>query len=100
MKIFSIEKKRYVILWSFFFGFLANWLTNTVTKTTEECRVTDAGEFCPTVYHQGWPISVTLDTMKIYGDEGLPILINLIFWILVCLIILSIIRYFRYRNSK
>ncbi len=90
MKIFSLEAKKHLAGWSVTLGVFINLLVSKFTKNFLVCQ-----EDCSNVYFQGWPIKVRLDAIKVYGDEGFPLVVNLLFWILFILIILSLIRYFR-----
>lgn len=98
MKIFSLETKTHVLGWGIAAGFVVNRLVSIISRTKEDCPSYMAGD-CPTVYYQGWPVQATLDSMKVYGDEGLLLFANLLFWILVSLITLSLIRHFKHGNS-
>ncbi len=117
MKIFSLETKEHLIIWGVGLGVAIGVIVLQLTQFIigiKECK----GSVCTAMFddrlaQKGWPFmsqsefsgfpyqpypvdnlswKATLNSFEFWG--------NLIFWILVVFIILSLVRYFRKRNIQ
>ena len=91
MKIFSLQSKTGLVAWSVGLGFLMNFLAEHLVVYKIPCGVDMDVEFCTV---SGWPFVTGFFGSLIYYDL-IKFLYNLVFWVLVVLIILSLIRYFK-----
>ena len=90
MKIFSLDPKSVLVIWSVFLGFVLNIFSILVFEKTDELHIN--------VWKYGFPLQI--DTINDYSNTGtIKGVIDLIFWIVISLIILSTVRHFRNKNK-
>jgi hypothetical protein len=102
MKIFSLETKKLLVWWSLGFGFILNYI---IIRVTEDSTCS-AGSFfrCLDQLRVGWPIEYyNPKFFNTYPDELWKLVaflsVNLIFWILISLVVLSLVRRWKYRRT-
>ena len=100
MKIFSLETKKHLIVWSMILGFSINTLVYFITDDFyyEACARLNPKYGCigPAVVGPsdlGWPFEISR------GLFDLGFWINFVFWFFVALIILSLVRWLKYRKK-
>lgn len=91
MKIFSLQSKSYVILWSVVIGYVLNFIAYKYTRASLSCLF--APTDCPDL-KGGWPF-----LYEFYKNNYYLVYCNLIFWVLVSYISLSLIKYFKNKNK-
>lgn len=96
MKIFSLETKKHLVGWSLVFGFILKQIAYSLTVTSSYCGDDLLHDACK-IY--GYPYKVPYSYMGEMGKDYLH-WVNLLFWILVILIILSIIRHVKSRSMS
>lgn len=101
MKIFSLESKKHLVVWSVVLGFAVNIVLNKITFKTNQCIPNPLGvmDGCvyntiygfPFPYWEGGFVNPPFDNLYKF---------NFIFWILIVFIILSLVRHFRKKNNQ
>jgi hypothetical protein len=96
MKIFSLQSKKSLVAWSVVIGFLLNWFSYTFIKSPSDKLNTNllcgSDSLCINGPKIGFPIHTDIIESQTFG-------INLLFWILAVVIILSLIRYFKNKKA-
>lgn len=96
MKIFSLETKKHLVGWSVSFALIlfvgSNYFMQSIFGCHEPVNLRYA-PFCP-----GRPIAIDLSRNSFGVNQLLVLITDFIFWFLVVLIILSLIRHFRYKK--
>ena len=95
MKIFRLQSKIGLVIWSVIFAFVMQYLTYTFTDINidgycPEGKVCHIGEFV------GWPIEATINMVNNHYSQIW--IENFVFWIITVFIILSLVSYFRNRK--
>ena len=93
MKIFSLQSKTSLVVWSVVIGFVLNWLSYKVFVIQGKNCSDLLATVCLSPAQVGFPIRMSLIEFPLFC-------LNLLFWILFALIILSIIRYLRTKNIQ
>jgi len=95
MKIFSLQTKKHLVGWSMGLGIVVNILISLATLKSYQpiCSISFLGP-CTKIYTFGFP----LNNEHRSGELLIPLL-DAIFWIIVSLIILSLIRFFKSKPS-
>jgi hypothetical protein len=93
MKIFTLETKKHMVVWSLLFSTILNWIFYI--------KPVDVFSF----YYQanskfGWPFSYSViftddNRRQLFGNVWETRIENFVFWFIVPIIVLSIIRRFR-----
>ena len=91
MKIFSLQSKWALAGWSVVLGAVLDYLITSQTYEGMSCLAV-VGTRCP-LAEAGWPFKIGIWQQADYYN-----LWNFLFWILITLIILTLIRYFKYKN--
>ncbi len=101
MSIFSLQTKKHLVGWSAVLGIIISLFFTFYPRVLQ-----DPLDHWSRVVKFGWPIWYTVIYTD-YGAVNFPkfyyvlISTNLLFWIVVCLIILFLIRYFKnYKEVK
>lgn len=95
MKIFSLQTKKHLVGWSVVWGLFINFVAKLVTYRKDTCNpwVMDT---CTKIESYGYPWRY-YETGGKYEVELSNF--NIYFWLFVSLIILSLIRYFKYHRG-
>ncbi|MDR3643175.1 MAG: hypothetical protein P4L74_06145 [Candidatus Doudnabacteria bacterium] len=103
MKIFSLKSRTGLVAWSIILGFIINVIVSALAYAFGYVERTPA--FCLTCispqtvsYFYGFPFQVWLDRFSSPGIWEYYFFFNLLFWIFVILVILSLIRYFKHKK--
>ena len=100
MKIFSLESKLDIVIWSIVFGFVVDFLLNLIVIQIP-CFGFGCGELgAEGILRSGFPVYTQFQSSDFVETNLYGLIFNAIFWILVSLIILSLIRYFKNKNGK
>lgn len=106
MKIFSLQSKKSLFYASLIIGLVLNILSMFMVVRNFS---SGALEYMTKITFRGFPLPVS--TFGYSGDIAvnsvkyanpyvfIPFIVNFIFWILAVFIILSLIRYFKYRKT-
>ncbi len=78
-------------------GILANLIV--IVYTLYASRPPKLCVFCPVFSYFDWPVRTMIDGFNT-NPWQLTVPVNLVFWILVALIVLSLARYFRNKNPS
>lgn len=87
MKIFSLQSKTNLIIWSVVLGYLINYIIlyrNLIV--IYNCSSGSDNYLCENVAKIFWP----------FQNQSSSIL----FWVLIVFVILNLVRYFKYKNSN
>ena len=99
MKIFSLQSKTGLAVWSVVVGLVLSILISISTQAYTESAFQTV---CASSYAHGWPAVVRVSVCQgnnYFSFNNTNEWINLFFWILVVLIILSLIRYFKKKHA-
>src|SRR3989344_4125851 len=94
MKIFSLETKKHLVGWSVIFSIMLFLYSSFLFTKTVPCNDNFFSFIAGNCKSFGWPYSFT------FFDPPTKLLVDFIFWIIVSLIILSIIRHFKGRRDN
>ncbi len=102
MKIFSLETKKHLVGWSLGLGVILLIISYGWGRNEFSCGSYEAGvmDRCVSYFKYGWPIKFYSPSDGFSAPVFLftSFLINYIIWILASLLILFIIRHFKYRK--
>ena len=105
MKIFSLESKTSLMLWSVALGVVITFILTLFYRTTyvvnDYSSICKAGMKCIEKIYAikfGWPVALDSSISWSLSKTALVFISNSVFWFLVIFIILSLISYFQYKN--
>ena len=104
MKIFSLKSKTSLVLWAVVLGLFVNAVLFILSMRSYSCssaafdNLPNSNELaiCTTV---GRPFSLDVNIYTNTQNYVFYFFVNLIFWILVVFMVLSLIRYFKYKKA-
>jgi hypothetical protein len=96
MKIFSLQSKTSLVIWSIFFGVMAQILSIFVSWQVGIWEISQCNCLVTGTTNVGWPFSFTSDSM--FGNKAFWL--GIIFWMLIVYIILFITRKLKYRKAS
>ena len=105
MIIFSLQTKKHLLGWSMGLGLMTNFIINYLTAVSKNLSSCSPSGVCTQIYGSrltnfGFPFVADVhDANNWWGFIPLEFWYNLLFWFFGSLIILSLIRYFRYRKA-
>jgi branched-subunit amino acid transport protein AzlD len=107
MKIFSLRSKVGLVAWSLGLGViivavLYFWSQKMILVGDCPKKISTTCAMLGTLIDRGWPFSFFDGSRYVYGPQSINsynVELDLIFWILVALIILSLTRYFRNKKA-
>ncbi len=91
MKIFSLETKTEFRFWMLGLGLIGDFVTSWITFF---CQPWEYSKGCERGFGFGWPFKAEIHLGFGTGKFFFIFVLNLLFWILVTLIILSLVKYF------
>ncbi len=109
MKIFSLETKKHLVGWAIVLGFIINIIILKTVLFKESCSVTPEDSLVPWAglrickYSTGIPFRVVFNYFELRNDgpvHNLNYFLNIVFWIFVVLIVLSVVRHFRKKSNQ